>query len=116
MALVVCIRAPASRAPECFEDGMVLDRYTASLVGPIEAVLAVKLWQAISLSATHLCQTLVRWESRESSNSRRTALLWPTFTQRTDSGSGHRVTGEVIENARSRSRLFRSHALYQLLA
>lgn len=58
-----------------FEDGMVLGRYTASLVGPIEAVLAVKLWQAISLSTAHLCQTLVRWENRESSNSRRTALL-----------------------------------------
>lgn len=42
VALVVCIRAPAGRAPECFEDGMVLDRYTASLVGPIEAVLTVK--------------------------------------------------------------------------
>lgn len=60
MALVVCIRAPAGRAPECFEDGMVLDRYTASLVGPIEAVLTVKTLQAISLSTAHLCQTLVR--------------------------------------------------------
>ena len=98
MALVVCIRAPAGRAPECFEDGMVSDRYTANLVGPIEAVLTVK---TLAGNFPVNCSSLSNSSSvGESGEFQFAPHFWPTFTQRTDSGSGHRVAGEVIENAR----------------
>lgn len=84
----------------------------------LKRCLLSKLWQAISSSTTHLCQTLVWWESRESSNSRRTALLLATFTRRTDSGSGPgtALRERLSKMPGSRSRLSQSYTLCGRLA
>ena len=111
---MVCIRAPAGRAPECFEDGMVSDRYTANLVGPIEAVLTVK---TLAGNFPVNCSSLSNSSSVGGPGEFQFAPhCVPPSRSALTAEAGTALRERLSKMPGSRSRLFRSHALYQLLA